>query len=376
MPAAAETAATMPPTWRSKLSARPSAAARWAARALGGEPLLRGPGRPPLGDAVAEATAAAAIARTSRGPPDGIARSLVASSRPIAVSTRAIRASGRAIAVPSQAARPAESANRARPPAIQRVSIRSAWARTAPAAATRSAVSRSSTPFRASIRCVARRNQAGASRKARAVPGIVVLRGAAQARDLPGRLGRLRGVEQGGLPGLGPGPEQAGIGRLLGRERGEPARAGEVQAAGGEGGRGGGPLLAGGLLERQEGRVGVRPGGEAGLVDHPAHRPHDPEPLADQSGVEGGRLRRARAEGVDGPALGREPGQRPREPAPRGREEPDRSPWRPPWPRAGRPGPRRCARAGPPAPARTARPSRPGTGWRRRARAGPRARRR
>jgi hypothetical protein len=43
---------------------------------------------------------------------------------------------------------------------------------------------------------------------------------------------------------------------------------------------------------------------------NPAHRPDHAQALADQAGVEAHRLRRGEAQGIDRPALGREPGER------------------------------------------------------------------
>ncbi|GJE61891.1 hypothetical protein MPOCJGCO_4017 [Methylobacterium trifolii] len=169
--AAAETASTMPPTCRSKPSARPSAAARWAAAFSA---VIRSRASRPRRRSVTlsrKSTAAAAMARTSRGPPSGIATS--SSPRPIAVNARDIRIRGRAIAEPRPKARAPDSRKTRRPAAVQIVRARSAAARTSAAAAVRSAVRPSSTPLRPSMRWVASLNQWGASRKARASPGRV-----------------------------------------------------------------------------------------------------------------------------------------------------------------------------------------------------------
>jgi hypothetical protein len=75
---------------------------------------------------------------------------------------------------------------------------------------------------------------------------------AAQAIDLPGRGCGLAGVEQGGLRRLGAEPEQGLVGGLAGTETREAFVAGEIDPAGAEDRRGGGPLLARQLLQSEE----------------------------------------------------------------------------------------------------------------------------
>ncbi|GJD56053.1 hypothetical protein IFDJLNFL_1945 [Methylobacterium dankookense] len=169
--AAAETVSTMPPTCASKPSARLSTARRWAAAVSAPSRSCSARWARPSATLSRKVAAASEMARTSRGPPWGIATS--SSPRPIAPSTCDIRTSGRAMALPSPKASAPEIRKVARPASVQMVRARSASARTACAAATRSALRRSSTPFSPSMRWVESLNQSGASRNDSVSPGRV-----------------------------------------------------------------------------------------------------------------------------------------------------------------------------------------------------------